>query len=410
MSKKISGLESKRVFKDGKLAVQLRFFNVDLTNSEDNHTDVIIYRQETDNLCFNDLYTDSFGDGAIPTKDDIIFKGKIPPRSNVSEFYDYQVQAGSTYIYWVGKKEPGVLISAPIPVKVRHPDVWWSYERVCNEIKCIKSDFPEVEVIYCGETVGHKPLEAVVAGNRENIIACTGAVHAGESGPEISLMMLRNILETAPQLLKKTGLAILPSANPDSREKIVNGLPWYIRKNANEVDLNRNFDFLWENLATGYGLLSDEEKSATYKGMYPNSEPETRALINYISLIKPKAHFSYHWLGSICSDRLAHATVAEQDAEHVKILKKVACEYSKAFRKELGEAENELYNHPESESGSFPAYLYSKGIIAYDVEMAMELEESFGNPKCDLATPQDLLKCTNAHTAAMKAMLRYFAE
>ena len=39
------------------------------------------------------------------------------------------------------------------------------------------------------------------------------------------------------------------------------------------MDLNRNFDFQWST-----GGSSDEICSDLYAGLYPNSEPETRAL------------------------------------------------------------------------------------------------------------------------------------
>jgi carboxypeptidase T len=68
-----------------------------------------------------------------------------------------------------------------------------------------------------------------------------------------------------------TGLKIfvLPLVNPDGR---VAGS----RKNANRVDLSRNFDFLWDNPNTGGSTdISDPH----HRGPAANSEPETTNLI-----------------------------------------------------------------------------------------------------------------------------------
>lgn len=49
----------------------------------------------------------------------------------------------------------------------------------------------------------------------------------------------------------------------------------YWKANANGVDLNRNFDVLWEEYAKG----TSNPSCAKFKGTYANSEPETKALI-----------------------------------------------------------------------------------------------------------------------------------
>ena len=105
-----------------------------------------------------------------------------------------------------------------------------------------------------------------------------GNVHAGESGAEICLSSLKYILENKPEILKKTGIAILPSVNADQREEMAVGAPWYIRVNKNGVDINRNFDADWEEVTHGYGIASDDPRSVTYRGKYPESEPEQKQL------------------------------------------------------------------------------------------------------------------------------------
>lgn len=67
-------------------------------------------------------------------------------------------------------------------------------------------------------------------------------------------------------------LFILPLANPDGRAANT-------RKNSRQVDLARNFDFLWDNPYSG-GATAREHKN--YRGRSQNSERET---LNIISLV-----------------------------------------------------------------------------------------------------------------------------
>ena len=79
-------------------------------------------------------------------------------------------------------------------------------------------------------------------------------------------------------------VVVLPLANPD-------GFSRNTRYNANGVDLNRNFDFNWD--------TNSEEPS----GPEPWSEPESRALRDFILRAKPARIVSLHWaLAEIDSD------------------------------------------------------------------------------------------------------------
>lgn len=84
---------------------------------------------------------------------------------------------------------------------------------------------------------------------------------------------------------------IMFQANPDGRKEAEAGLSW--RKNTNEnycgatstnrgADLNRNFSYEWG----GVGA-STNPCDATYRGPSPDSEPETRAIRDYMLSIFP---------------------------------------------------------------------------------------------------------------------------
>ena len=70
----------------------------------------------------------------------------------------------------------------------------------------------------------------------------------------------------------------------------------YWKANGAGVDLNRNFDALWENYKTGMGRPSH----ALYKGSTPNSEPETQAMIALTdSLTNVQAVLCIHSQGEV---------------------------------------------------------------------------------------------------------------
>ena len=74
-------------------------------------------------------------------------------------------------------------------------------------------------------------------------------------------------------------LWLVDSMNPD-------GLARLDRHNANEVDLNRNFPHNWGPI----GVPGDGQ----YAGPGPASEPETRAMINFMQQLQPDITLWYH--------------------------------------------------------------------------------------------------------------------
>jgi protein MpaA len=74
-------------------------------------------------------------------------------------------------------------------------------------------------------------------------------------------------------------LWLVESMNPD-------GVAAQIRQNANQVDLNRNFPYRWGPI----GVPGDPQ----YAGSEPASEPETQAIVNFISQLQPDIAIWYH--------------------------------------------------------------------------------------------------------------------
>ena len=370
---------------------------------------VTIYRREEKEYIFRGNGKEYF-DLMTPTDKDIIFKGNIEPQYSFAEFLDTDIEKNKVYVYWVGRGEAPEKVSAPAPVKTRDPYVFWSLEKIRDRMQMLSEKFPDTEIINVGETVAHKPLDVIISGNRENVIALVGTVHPCESGPEILLTFLENVLENNPELLHKTGIAILPSANADGRDEFVKGTPWSIRTNKNGVDLNRNFDCDWQEVSCYYNLNSSMPQSPTYRGPYPNSEPETRALINMTEIIKPKIVLSYHWLCSVTGDSALSSGKAFKDknSEYIGRVDKMTRAYSDAFRDCAGEKriENARTNYGDCTGGSFITWLYSKDIVAVDFEAWTIWNEGIlKGAESDLTTREQLDIATKCHTEAIKTLM-----
>jgi murein tripeptide amidase MpaA len=87
------------------------------------------------------------------------------------------------------------------------------------------------------------------------------------------------------RVIEQSQVFIMPCVNPDGRHYSQTSSPMW-RKNrnpANPVDLNRNYDFLWDYRTklspAAAAVVSDVPSSETYHGTAPASEPETRNVV-----------------------------------------------------------------------------------------------------------------------------------
>ena len=370
---------------------------------------VIIYRREETNYVY-DYDEGEYFNCLLPTENDIIFDGELPIENTFSTYFDNDVEIGKVYAYWVGRESFGKFLTGPIPIKVRDLNVWWHYDDIVNKIFELQRKYSAVSVKQVGFTVLRKPLYAVYVGNTDNLIAGVGAIHGGESGPEILISAVSNILSENPNFFDKCGIAFMPVINADMREKMVSGTPWYIRANAVSVDLNRNFDADFNFVDKSYNLSSDDYRSPTYRGPYPNSEPETQAVINFFNTINPNATFSYHCLSSISDDMFLTSKSAKNDNCYYEKANAIYKVYSNGFRDALNLPRREnLDVKPTCTSGSLPEYLYTKNVVAFDIELSFTIEE-FLVCRYDKTTPEILNSCIKGHIGGIKKVIEYFSK
>ena len=130
-----------------------------------------------------------------------------------------------------------------------------------------------VEKRVIGSSVLGRPIRAWRLGDPGSVrtaVAVAG-LHGDEPAPRQILEQLRD----GPPL-SRIDLWVVPAANPD-------GLVRGTRKNANGVDLNRNFPHSWK-----------PQDGITESGPHAASEPETRALVRFLRRVRPDRVVSFH--------------------------------------------------------------------------------------------------------------------
>jgi hypothetical protein len=83
---------------------------------------------------------------------------------------------------------------------------------------------------------------------------------------------------------------VVPALNPDGYVRVGNG-SFEVRKNAHEVDLNRNYGYMWGFDNEG---SSDNPNDETYRGPSPFSEPETQAMKGFVESHSFVTSISWH--------------------------------------------------------------------------------------------------------------------
>ncbi|MBE5786493.1 MAG: hypothetical protein E7324_03015 [Clostridiales bacterium] len=350
--------------------------------------------------------------GRQPDHAEILYRGSLDKVSSSQRLYtDTSAETNGLYYYWVKEIGPeGESLCHPILIRVRDTGIWWPRKKYTGFMEQIAKDFPDMaEVCCCGHTTRNYPMNYLRVGNRENSIVYIGAVHPGESGPELALTCVRRILETTPDLLQKTGIAILPAVSADCREDEIDGCPHYLRTNPNGVDLNRNFPSDWDQVSHMYGLSTDFFLDSVYRGHAPASEAETQAVIRMMECVNPRIAVSCHWLASVCEDVLLTSSMAADDAEYMKKATEVNNIFCEAFERPLEEKKS-----PEDwklgavcTGGSFPTWCYRRGIIAFDAEGGRH--KALAPAKTDQTTPEILALAIRCHESAMRALLEYAA-
>jgi murein peptide amidase A len=134
---------------------------------------------------------------------------------------------------------------------------------------------PASQVI--GRSVKGRAIVATRYGDAssDRVALVVGVIH----GDEQAGLRIADILRRIGSGIEGAQLWVIRTVNPD-------GMRADTRKNAHAVDLNRNFPYRWRG-----GIPTS---SGYYPGPRPASEPETRAVMDFIERIQPDVSIWYH--------------------------------------------------------------------------------------------------------------------
>ena len=133
---------------------------------------------------------------------------------------------------------------------------------------------PVIRSITIGHSVRGRPIIAYELGNPSSRVK---AVLLGEMhGDEHAGVTLARSVTHASTAVTNVDLWVIPTMNPD-------GYLARTRQNAHHVDLNRNWPHNWARLT---GVF--------YSGPHPVSEPETRAMLTFLTRLRPRYVVSVH--------------------------------------------------------------------------------------------------------------------
>ena len=347
--------------------IKLEFYRSQREKEYDKQVNVYIYRQTCTQFEFGTDY-EEFIYSLDYNNSTLIYEGIIEEDTDKKYYVynDYKIEEGITYAYYL-KSEYNDVIYGPILIKCRNRQLWMPYNDIENKMNTISKKYKQlVNIKLHGKSIEQREIRSITIGNINNIeLSFIGLIHAGESGPELMIHVIEKLLKNNQDLLDRIGIAFLMNANPDQREKLVEGVPWYLRKNSNEVDINRNFESGFNNVEYGYGFRSDVKTSPTYRGIKSNSEPETRTILDFINYTMPKAVFIFHSLSSICTDTFLVSKYCKEDRNYL-----VKCNnYLKPYTKGFGVKEK-IELHYATSYGSLPHLMYDKyNIPAFDMEL-----------------------------------------
>lgn len=140
-------------------------------------------------------------------------------------------------------------------------------------MRCVQS--PHLSVL-------GRPIELYEFGSGPCAAMVFAGVHGDEArGVQVAHLLIDCLAELSDSAFSRLQAIVMPVANPD-------GYASSTRKNANGVDLNRNFP------TKDYDTGQKDPAHKFYGGPAPASEPETKAILEAVRLYRPRLMISLH--------------------------------------------------------------------------------------------------------------------
>lgn len=142
-----------------------------------------------------------------------------------------------------------------------------------------------------GYSVEDRAIDLYSFGQGENHYLVVAGIHGGDEGNTVDLAnQFLVYLNSHPDVVPSSDtLYVIPDMNPDA---VARGRNAGARVNANGVDLNRNFPT--PNWVPNWDHSNCWNARPTTGGAAPGSEPETRAMMEFIYSHHIEAMISYH--------------------------------------------------------------------------------------------------------------------
>lgn len=227
--------------------------------------------------------------------------------------------------------EPPAEASRPQALIVDSDPQMYTYDQMTRDLQAMEAGYPDLVTLdSLTDTPDGRSLWHLVIGDSEKAgrhILVTASIHAREYMTTQLVMkqtsqFLGNIQNYPGITEGTTAFHVVPMINPDgvsisqmglegclteeTRERVLEisrldgaqDMNAYLRRwksNSRGVDLNRNFDALWESYNDGLGRPSADH----YKGTAPGSEPEAAALIALTERYPFARTVSYHTQGNV---------------------------------------------------------------------------------------------------------------
>lgn len=198
---------------------------------------------------------------------------------------------------------------------------YMTYSQMLEKLQNMAKQYPSLVTL---EDVGDTFLKAQGKNNHEiwsisitnkqlrgqkPTVMYTAGVHARELAPvELTMKLAEELTskygkdQQITDLVNNREIIILPMVNVDGRVMVEQGNTWQ-RKNANGVDVNRNFDSHWNyqglNVPSSWTNGLTSPSSETYSGKAPASEPETQAVQGMYTRKKINMSMDIHAYGEM---------------------------------------------------------------------------------------------------------------
>lgn len=228
----------------------------------------------------------------------ITFDQAIDPAQDFSKLAIFTSAAGSGYAASVQGQQLTIRPTARMPLCSVFSI------QLSNDIKSVHGisghsawSYNSRVICYTVSTIGYsargRPIQAWRFGSGASKVLYVGATHGDEKSTKYLLDRWIAELEAHPEKIPAgRTIIVIPNLNPD-------GFAAGSRRNANGVDLNRNFPANdWKPDVTMPGGGGPVQGGG---GSQPLSEPESRALASFITSEAPRLVLTYHSIASVVS-------------------------------------------------------------------------------------------------------------